>query len=990
MIYNGRGKNNEEKRQNIMVGRLEKLRRGCTGLKYLYTNADQLLNKIEDLKMTIANDEPDVIMITEVIPKAQKNSIFDVQLKIDGYEVHKNFKNEEHLGASGMRGVAIYVKCSLHSTDVSLEITDHHKDQVWIEIGLVGKDKLLCGCMYRSPSNDKSKSSESSRLISQSIRKAMDRKPSHMLIAGDFNFKEIDWEYEFVDGTHLVKESDGERAGGNQHISMFMETLQDLFLKQHVTEPTRYREGEKPSLLDLIITNEIGMIQNVSYLPALGDSDHCCLRFYLNCYAQHYMSKEIKIPNYYRADYASIRSRLNSIDWEVTLTGSINEDYPVFIEHLDSATKNCIPNRMSPKKKKNLYMTSEALRLKNKKNHLWKRHVRTKSSYDHLAFIKCKNKLRNLTRDLRASYETSVANQIKNKPKVFWRYVNSKLKTREKIPILKTVDGSLSVSPREKAETLNSYFSSVFVDEDLTSVPNILEIFTQDTLESIDFSEEKLLEKLQQLNPNKSPGPDGWHPYFLRELANELCKPLSILFRKSLRERVVPNEWLRALITAIHKKGAKDVLNNYRPVSLTSVLCKMFESIIRELMIEHLVKHKLIADEQHGFVPKRNCMTNLLTAIEDWSYLIDKGKEMDLIYTDFSKAFDSVPHARLTTKLEAIGIRGDLLGWIKSFLANRKQRVVVDGEMSKWSDVKSGIPQGSVLGPLLFVIFINDMPKNLSSVCKMFADDAKIYKELDSTEDCNSLQHDLDVMSEWSNKWQLPFNKLKCKRMHFGKSNPKTSYVMNNHILEEADHERDLGVIIDNSLKFHKHTAAAIKKANAVLGIIKKSFISLDERTLTLLYKSMVRPHLEYGNVVWGPHYKGDQQLIEKVQKRATKLIPGIRHLQYAQRLKILELPSLMYRRRRGDMLETFKIVKGKVNINKERFFKFNVRETRGHQYKICKPASKKLVRSQCFSNRIVNDWNSLPREAVEVLTVNEFKAKLDEHWKEEQYETPF
>ena len=407
-------------------------------------------------------------------------------------------------------------------------------------------------------------------------------------------------------------------------------------------------------------------------------------------------------------------------------------------------------------------------------------------------------------------------------------------------------------------------------------------------------------------------------------------------------------------------------------------------------MIEHLVKNGLIADEQHGFVPNRNCMTNLLTAIEDWSSFFFYVNSMYVIYTDFSKAFDSVPHARLITKLEAIGIRGDLLGWIKSFLTNRKQRVIVDGEKSKWSDVKSGIPQGSVLGPLLFVIFINDMPQSLSSVCKMFADDAKIYKELNSEEDCNSLQLDLDVMSEWSNKWQLPFNELKCKRMHFGKSNPKTSYIINNHILEEVDDERDLGVIIDNSLKFHKHTAAAIKKANAVLGIIKKSFTTLDERILTLLYKSMVRPHLEYGNVIWGPHYKGDQQLIEKVQKRATKLIPGIRHLPYDQRLKRLELPSLRYRRRRGDMLETFKIVTSKVNINKEHFFKFNARETRGHQYKLCKLSSKKLVRSQCFSHRIVNDWNSLPREVVEVKTVNEFKAKLDEHWKAAQYETPF
>jgi ribonuclease P/MRP protein subunit RPP40 len=159
---------------------------------------------------------------------------------------------------------------------------------------------------------------------------------------------------------------------------------------------------------------------------------------------------------------------------------------------------------------------------------------------------------------------------------------------------------------------------------------------------------------------------------------------------------------------------------------------------------------------------------------------------------------------------------------------------------------------------------------------------------------------------------------------------------------------------------------------------------------LPLLYKSMVRPHLEYGNVIWGPHYKGDQQIVEKVQKRATKLIPNLRHLPYKERLKMLKLPSLMYRRRRGDMLETFNIITDKVNVNKDAIFKFNVMPTRGHQYKVFKPISTKFVRTQCFSHRVINDWNSLPQEVVSAQTVNEFKTKLDKCWKEHQYKTPF
>ena len=212
---------------------------------------------------------------------------------------------------------------------------------------------------------------------------------------------------------------------------------------------------------------------------------------------------------------------------------------------------------------------------------------------------------------------------------------------------------------------------------------------------------------------------------------------------------------------------------------------------------------------------------------------------------------------------------------------------------------------------------------------------------------------------------------------------------MANQMLEESSEERDLGVIIDESLKFHRHAAAAVKKANTAWGIIKKSFITLDTRTLPLLYKSMVRPHLEYGKVIWGPHYKGDQVMVEKVQKRATKLIPCIQHLPYDQRLKILKLPSLMYRRRRGDMLQTFKIVTNRVNVNKDHFLKFNEMHTRGHQYKLRKPMSTKLVRSQCFSHRIVNDWNSLSQEVVQAKTMNEFKTKIDIYWKDHQYKSP-
>ena len=389
-------------------------------------------------------------------------------------------------------------------------------------------------------------------------------------------------------------------------------------------------------------------------------------------------------------------------------------------------------------------------------------------------------------------------------------------------------------------------------------------------------------------------------------------------------------------------------------------------------------------------VPRRNCMTNLLTALEKWTRIIDEGGSLDLIYTDFAKAFDSVPHVRLLLKLNSLGIGGEVLAWIKAFLSNRKQRVAIEVESSPWTTVGSGIPQGSVLGPTLFAVFINDMPSYISSCCKMFADDAKIYRAVNCIEDARTLQMDVDNMVQWSKKWQLPFNVKKCTCIHFGPANLKQVYTMGNHKLETVTEEKDHGVIIDDALKFHKQTAASIKKANNILGVMKRTFVELDLRTLPLIYKSMVRPHLEYGNVIWGPHYKGDQQGIEKVQRRATKLIPTIQHLPYNQRLRILNLPSLQYRRRRGDILQVFKIVTNKVNINMHDFFQFNKSHTRGHQYKFLKLKSNKLVKDHCLSRRTFNDWNSLPLTIVQAETVNDFKNKLDKHWKDQQYEIPF
>ena len=637
-------------------------------------------------------------------------------------------------------------------------------------------------------------------------------------------------------------------------------------------------------------------------------------------------------------------------------------------------------------------MTRDTLKLKDLKAKLWSRYKHSRTHYDRERYRRVKNELRATTRRLRETFESNIAKEVKNHPKKFWAYVNSRTKTKSKIPPLKDDDGSKAITAAEKAETLNRFFSSVFTEENLDNIPDDHRDFIGEFLDTFIISPEMVLKKLTELNPNKTPGPDGWHPFLLKQLAVQLALPLSILFQQSMSEGILPTDWLNACITAIHKKGDKSLPGNYRPVSMTSIICKIMESLVRDQLVEHMERNNKFSAFQHGFVPLGDCSTNLLICVEKWVEILESNDCVDVVYTDFSKAFDSVPHQRLLRKLKNNGVTGGVLAWIAAFLNNRHQQVRVDDHCSTWKRVKSGIPQGSVLGPILFVIFINDMPEVVESVCQLFADDAKIFDKVNLRipNSGDTLQKDIDSVSTWSDKWQLPFNVTKCKVLHIGSTNPCRRYKMNGQYLQDVDEEKDLGVLVDNELKFHKQVAAVVKSANSKLGLIKKSFATLDENNLPLLYTSLVRSKLEYGNLIWGPFYKEDAKSVEKVQRRATRSVSNLKQLNYSERLRKLNIPSLQHRRRRGDMIYAYKIMTEKVKIKANEIFKTTNRTLRGHDYKIQKKKATKVPSINVFSNRIVNDWNTLPREIVSATTTNAFKNELDKHWKEEMFQTPF
>ena len=376
------------------------------------------------------------------------------------------------------------------------------------------------------------------------------------------------------------------------------------------------------------------------------------------------------------------------------------------------------------------------------------------------------------------------------------------------------------------------------------------------------------------------------------------------------------------------------------------------EAIIRDHVLKFLTANQLLSEKQYGFMKGRSTVTQLLKVMDDWTRWLENGGQIDVVYTDLEKAFDKVPHKMLIAKLKTLKLSESVIKWIESFLMNRRQRVKINDSMSRWTPVVSGIPQGTVLGPLLFIIYINDIVSFCQSGSHLFlyADDAKIFRYIENENDYFKLQADIHDIVRWINKALLKLNINKCKIVSFGRNVSDYEYEIDNIKLERLKSIKDLGVMFDEKLKFDLHIKEKSAKANSILGVIKRNFQNFTQSAGILLYKSMVRSHLEYAVQVWSPYRKGDIDTLEKVQMRATKLICKNKNLSYEERLRLLNLPTLKFRRHRGDMIELYKIVHGMYDVSTTVNLSFRgLSRTRGHCFKLYPQHVKYDVRKYFF-----------------------------------------
>ena len=773
-----------------------------------------------------------------------------------------------------------------------------------VKINARGEDVRI-HVIYRSPNSAKSNDEDLCRWMRE-------MRGQNVLI-GDFNFPDIDW-------------SAGTAGSRSRN---FYDTATEMCMEQCVTEAS-HRSG---NILDLVLCDKENMISGLTMEGRFGKSDHDIVVFSM-CVSKPRDLDHRVLPNYKKAEFGKMREAMRKTDWKGEMRGkSVNENWILVSERIKNLMSEHIPMKKRRRFDEPRWMDNEVKKIIRKKKEAWKKMKETNRAADKEEYKKAVKEVKKKIKNKKNSLERKVMTCRKTNPKSFYAYINSAKKTRNKIGPLKNSDGAAVTDPRELAQILNNQYVSVF-----TRSQDDTEETAQDTevqLEDISITEERVVEAIDKLNEQSASGPDGIPARVIKELKEEIKTPLALLFRQSMDDGVIPDEWRDAEVTPIFKKGSKADPANYRPVSLTVIAGKLMERLVKDTLMDYVEKNGHLSEAQHGFRAGRSTQTNLIEFLDVTTKWMDEGKAFDIVYLDFSKAFDKVCHRRLIEKLKKIGIGGKILNWLKNWLKGRRQRVKVVDQFSDWVEVLSSVVQGSVLGGTLFDIFIDDIRREvLDALIQMFADDTKIATTIETEEDCQKMQRIIDNLVEWADRWKMSFNIEKCKIIHAGHNNPNRKYFMNGHELKEENDEKDLGVFVESNLKPAKQCTTAAKSANFALAQIQRAFHYRKKDYLVPLYKTFVRPKLEYASSAWNPWLEKDKKQLEKVQERLVRMISDVKGTTYEEKLKDAGLTTLEKRRERGDVIQAFKAIKGFSRVETDKWFTFeaeNARSTRSN-----------------------------------------------------------
>ena len=896
--------------------------------------------------------KPDIIMLTESWLNEDTNN---AALSITGYRVETDLRRDRTNTANGIGGgLVVYSKEGITVVQTAFHSGSDFSQFCEFKV-LTSTNPVNLILVYRSPN--------SAPTNTEALVKIMENLAPSTILIGDFNLPGIDWE-----------ENKADRQGRPVQEKAIEEGLEQL-----VTFPTHI----KGNRLDLVLTNCPEKVISVGEGGRLGRSDHCIIVMEVRA-TPRITRLAANRPDWRKANTAGLRDFLGDTNWRGMFEGvGLEEAWRRFKHRLKSATDKFVPLSAARPSDRPRWLSKEIIRAIRRKKRAWRTLKQYNSAEARDGYSRLEREVKNKIRNAKRRLEREVAATTGDGGKRFSNFIKSKTKTRSGVGPLKNSVGKTLLEAGEMAEELNKYFSSVFTTEDLTSIP-VKPLETGASLSNVSVTRAKIRKKILNLREDSAAGPDNIQPRLLRSAVEELLEPLELLFKWSLSSGIIPEDWKSAVVAPIFKKGTKGDPGNYRPVSLTSVPCKMLEALIKDDLMEHLIQNSLIRDSQHGFMAGRSCTTNLIKFMDSATKILDTGSAADIFYLDISKAFDKVPRERLLVKLEAKGVNGNTLAWVRNWLTGRSQTVKVQAEESSSTEVKSGVPQGTVLGPVLFIIFIDDLDEQVPiDLLIKFADDTKGLQQIAGEAHRQRLQEALDRLCEWAVKWGMEYNVKKCKIMHIGRNNPRYEYTMMGERLKEVEEEKDVGVIVHKSLKPTRQCTVAANTAGGVLRQISRNFHYRDRKHFKSLYCQYVRPHLEFAAPAWAPWLQGDIQILENIQRRAVNMVSGLRGKSYEEKLVEMGMDSLLTRRKRLSLVQTFKILKGFDKIDPDTVFS-SIRERQGAATRATAdpsnlevPRCRLDIRKHSFTVRAAESWNQLTPNTKNLTSVRAFKNAL-------------
>jgi hypothetical protein len=686
-------------------------------------------------------------------------------------------------------------------------------------------------------------------------------------------------------------------------------------------------------LLDLLFFNESDDITVLRSLNPLlpSDTHHPPVELYYD-YAST-QSVKLAVSNgsspeydFRNANFAHLCGYLQGVDWSGLMSDDLTVDgiTNMFYDKLLTGIHLFVPRKSILPKSHPMWYNRAILRLKNLKSKKYKLWIASKNNCDYVVYSYALRELNRLKSSTFNSYLRKTQLELKTNPKRFWAYVNSQ-RNSSCVPTSVSFGARSSSDPIGIVNVFADFFKSVYADVDVeVSSDTLSDVREHIPIGSITLSRDQVLKALRDLDVSKSKGPDVLSPFFLKMCADELSYPICCIFNRSLSAGVFPDRWKLSHVTPVFKSGSRVIAGNYRGIAILPTIAKLFECIICSILTEHF--NGYISSRQHGFMKGRSTETNLVEFAQTGLDVIESGNQLDVVYTDFSKAFDRVSHSILIAKLERMGLHSSLLAWIRSYLVGRRQFVLMGGSRSRVFSVATGVPQGSHMGPLLFLLFVNDIIGRVKySKCLMYADDLKVFLPISSVRDCSYLQRDLDSLFSWCQVNRLALNLSKCKTMSFRRRiNPILfEYEIDGVTLDRVNRMSDLGILFDEKMIFSSHIECIVTKAFSRIGFMKRICRQFDDPyCLKSIYCALIRSVLEYGSTVWSPGYAVHADRIESIQKKF--LLYALRHLgwrgntfvlpPYEDRCRLIALQTLSNRRTLSALMFTFDILTNRKN----------------------------------------------------------------------------